>query len=116
MSLVSRHMKDTIVYWPKPSYDGFHAATYDSGYPVEIKGRWEDKEELFKDATGNEARSQAIVYTDVAVELGGFLFRGLETNLDSSQDAQTQAGAYVIQRVDKRESLTGRDVFYRVVL
>ena len=44
--------------------------------PAVIACRWEDKQELFVDDKGEEVVSSAVVYSDLDLDLGGFLFMG----------------------------------------
>lgn len=102
---VDRNMNQTAVYWTLVSVDGFGKQTFAA--PVELSVRWEQKQELFIDAEGNEKISQAVVATAVDVTLEGYLFLGELVDLDSSQDPLTQSGAYQIKGFSKIPSVKG---------
>ncbi len=70
----SRMLHD-ITHWPVTGTDGYGGFTFDTG--VEVKGRWEDKGELFLDEDNEEQISNAIVYLEIDVAIGDFLAQGL---------------------------------------
>ena len=80
--LTKRMRKQTAVYWASPVEDGFGGADFDD--PVEIKVRWEQKQELFIDGAGNEVRSQAVIYPGQVLDIGGYLYLGELNDLDST--------------------------------
>ena len=86
---ITKNFKQTIVYWGNPQPDGFGGFSFDD--PVEIKGRWEDRQELFIDAQGNEIRSQAVVYLAQDVDLGGYLYLGDLDDFSSSAPEPTDS-------------------------
>ena len=92
---LSKYHNQTITYWGPGTPDGYGGYTYPD--PIEIKGRWEDRKELFVDAEGNEVRSQAIVYPSQVVELGGYLYLGSST----ASDPTTVEGALKIRAARK---------------
>ena len=73
MSMLTRNLKQTITHWPAND-DGLGGYVYAT--PVVMKGRWEDKAELFRNAAGEEVTSDAIVYLEQAVAVGDFLYLG----------------------------------------
>ncbi len=80
--LTKRMRKQLAVYWSSPVKDGFGGASFDA--PVEIKVRWEQKQELFIDDSGNEVRSQAVIYPGQDLGIGGYLYLGEVNDLDST--------------------------------
>ena len=73
------HLHQHLTYWTV-SPDGFGG--YSFGTPKAIKGRWEDKTELFTNGYGKEVVSKAIVYLDTDVALDGYLMLGATTVTD----------------------------------
>lgn len=99
MRLLTKNLNQTIVYWATPSPDGWGGQSFSS--PIEINGRWEGRQELFIDAEGEEIRSLAVIYVSQDVDIGGYLFLGSLTDLDSSQNPETQSGAHQIKAYAK---------------
>ena len=115
MSLLRRHLKQTAVYWPSPTPDGWGG--YTLGTPQEISVRWEHRQELFIDAQGNEVRCSSVVYADQDLELGGYLYLGVEDSLDSNHDDPTAIeGTLEIRGYSKSPSLSGRQYVRKVWL
>lgn len=87
MGLLERIRQQTAVYWEYEGPDGAGGGIYSS--PVEIECRWEDKQELFRDnETGEQVLSNAIVYPDRDLVVGGYLLLGSLDDLgsDSASD------------------------------
>lgn len=63
-----------ITYWAPAGEDQFGAESYDD--PIVIKGRWEDRQDQARAATGEEFTTQAIVYVDRDLAIGGRLKEG----------------------------------------
>lgn len=83
-TLLTHNLKQTAVYWANPQSDGFGGRTFDD--PIEISVRWEDRQELFIDASGQEKTSQAVVYLAQDVNLGGYLYLGSLSDLSSAEE------------------------------
>lgn len=73
MSIITRMLKDTATYWPviTDGYGGF-----EFGAPVAISCRWEEVQEEFITPEGREEVSDAVVYVDRDLEVGGYLAQG----------------------------------------
>ena len=69
-----RNLRQDVTHWPVTGSDGFGGFLY--GAPVLLKGRWEEKIEMFLDENSEEAVSQAIVYLGVDVDTGDYLGLG----------------------------------------
>lgn len=81
MSFLTDNLLQTAVYWGNPTPDGYGSFTFDT--PIEISVRWEDRTELFIDRTGTESKSLAVVYLGQDVNIGGWLFLGELSDIDS---------------------------------
>lgn len=77
MGLFRRTLRQDVTYWAPGAPDQTGGVSYAA--PVNIKGRWEERAELFIDANGNEVRSSAVVYLAVDVVLEGYLLLGIST-------------------------------------
>lgn len=84
MSYITKHHNQTIIYWANPVTDGYGGSTYTT--PVDIKGRWVDKQVNFIDVAGRELMSKSVIYLGQDVSMGGFLYLGSLNDLDSSVD------------------------------
>lgn len=84
MSYIARNLLQNITYWSRGAPDGFGGFAFST--PVTIKGRWEERTDLFKDPQGNEQRSSARVYVDTDVELGGYILLGVSAATDPTAE------------------------------
>lgn len=106
--LISKMRKQVAVYWSSPVEDGYGGATFAD--PAEITVRWEQKQELFIDRFGNEVRSNAVVYVGQDVDLGGYLYLGELTDLDSTvitPEDVTTGSVYEIRGFAKSPTIAG---------
>jgi hypothetical protein len=89
---LSRNLKQTITHWvaTPDGFGGFAFAT-----PVTQKGRWEDRQIQFREPSGNELTSTAIVYLTSDVAVGDYLCLGDQT---LTADPTTLAAAARIQQ------------------
>lgn len=85
---IRRQLWQTAVYWGSPAADGLGGKTFAD--PVEIPVRWEERQELFVDAAGQEQRSRAVVYLVQDVALDGYLFLGTLAQLTEGEEADPQ--------------------------
>jgi hypothetical protein len=95
------------VYWGNPQNDGYGGHTFDTA--TEIRVRWEDKQELFRDVEGREVLSSAVVYSEVDLDLGGFLYLGNvdDSGLDSDPLPKEVPAAREIKQFSKIPNLRG---------
>ena len=100
-TLLTDKLRQTAVYWGNPQSDGTGGRTFDD--PVELSVRWEQRQELFIDVGGQEVTSQAVVYVDQDVDIGGYLYLGDLDDLSSAEEASplTVDGAYEIRGLKK---------------
>lgn len=82
MSEVSGLVED-ITYWERGIPDGFGGRAWT--VPENLKGRWQDDNELFVDTQGQQALSRARVYLNTDVIIGGYLFRGVSVASDPTK-------------------------------
>ena len=110
MSYITRNLRQTITYWSPSTPDGFGGKSF--GSPTTLNGRWEDKVVEFVDPEGRESVSQAIVYTDTDVSLGGFLYNGTST----ASDPNSVDGAREIRNFSKTPNLKANQFERKVIL
>ena len=100
----------TLTYWAPSSKDAFQVWTFAT--PVSVMGRWEDHQEMFRDAAGEELMSttRAFPVSDVAVD--GWLYLGTSTESDPAD----QAGARRIRAFKKVPNRMGNQHFRTAML
>ena len=103
MSIISRMRKQDAIYWPYSSTDEFGVKVV--GAYVEIKCRWEDKNEEFLDANGEIQMSNAVVYVDRDTPIGGILMLGTKDDITDDTDIKENNGAWEIKRFDNLPNL-----------
>jgi len=102
--LLTKSLKQTCVYWSTPAADGYGGYSFSDA--VELSCRWEDRMELFINPQGKEERSQAVVYLDQDVDLGGYLYLGeLDDFSSSAPDPQEVSGVKEIKSLKKIPNL-----------
>ena len=92
----------TITFWAV-SVNGNGDYTYSS--PVTMKGRWEDRQDLFIDGALREVLSKAVVYTETPVTLSGYVANG---DYALIADPTTVPTAYQVRATSQIPSLNGR--------
>lgn len=116
-SFLTRTCKQTAVYWGNPVNDGQGGFTFDN--PIEIKCRWEDRNETFVTSNGNEAVSKSIVYVLQDLDQEGCLYLGtLDDLLESAESEGTLIpneieGAQIIRRFDSMPALGSTTEFLK---
>lgn len=102
MTIGAANYRQTCTYWSSPIQGGFGDITF--GTPLLLKCRWEDSNETFTNANGEDQVSRAIVWTFEKLDIGGYLIKGDST----SQPDPTQLNtSLVIARSDEIPDLRG---------
>ncbi len=107
MSIITRMLKQTCVYWALATEESAGLSDYDDygqpiiTDPVEVECRWEDVNEEFIDAKGTRQLSKAKVYVESDVDVGGILMLGTKDDITDSTNIKENEGAYEIKRFDK---------------
>lgn len=84
-------LKQDITYWVPGAENKFGGKAFNRS---QVKGRWEDSAELFRDKTGQEVVSKARVFFAFDVSINGYLYLGTS----SATDPRTVAGAHEIRQ------------------
>jgi len=100
-------LNETITHWAVTD-NGLGGMSY--ALPVQLRGRWEDKNELFRNVAGEEAVSDAIVYLSQDAAIGDWIFRG------ASVDATPPSGAREIRQFFKSPDLRRLSSIRKAVL
>jgi len=106
MSIINRMQKQSAVYWPLAGSDSGSLDYDDFGLPVvttpeEIDCRWEARSEEYLDSNGTTRLSNAVVYVEKDVDVGGILMLGIEDDITDPVNIKENEGAYEIKRFDK---------------
>jgi len=90
---MSEKYPHTVTYWAPNVPDGY--GNYTFAAPSTIDGRWEDKQELYVDADGQEKTSQAKVFVDTDLSPNGYLFFGTSVEANpTSVDGAFRIGKF----------------------
>jgi len=108
--IYNRNMTQIATYWPFTGVNEYSESQF--GAPVGVQCRWEDKAVLFRNAQGQEATSQSIVYVASNVENKGYLKLGI----DATANPIGLDGAFEIQQVSKSPHLHGHTTLIKVYL
>jgi hypothetical protein len=73
MSIITRNLRQKVTYWSSVP-DGFGGYTFT--VPHIANSRWEEKAVLFRAPDGEEQTSSAVVYLDIGLEVGDYLYLG----------------------------------------
>lgn len=124
-SVITDNLIQDCVYWGSPVENGYGGVTY--AFPIEIKCRWEDRQQIIGTITGNQIigfqnMSRAIVYVDRDVDVDGWLMLGTLDDLTDSEgdssgeyyDPHQIANAYIIKRFEKMTALHSTTEYIRV--
>lgn len=100
-------LNQKAVYWGTPVTDGYGKLTF--GTPVEVDVRWEAKMELFLSFNGKEELSQAIIYSETDMDVDGYLYLGLLSELSTAEKTNPllEVNAYPIKQFKKTPDITG---------
>ncbi len=98
----NRNMPQAATYWGPPVRDAFGVPVFPASAPIGV--RWEDKSVLFRDAQGQEVTSEAVVYTNQQVQIGGYLFLGTSTQVDPRTESTAAAIRGIGRTVNLRAS------------
>lgn len=107
----TRNMEQEITYWPPLGNDGFGGVEYAA--PDLIIGRYQRKNELFRDDQAREVVSSAIVYTGQGLETKGYLALGDYTKFDNPISLEE---AYEIRSVGESPNLRNSEVLNKAWL
>lgn len=105
-------LNQTAVYWERGAPDGYGGYAWED--PVEIECRWEDANELFLDASGEQRVCNAKVFLGQDVKTGDFLYLGDYDDITSASGSPaSMEQAFEVRRFDKVPDLAGTEFLRR---
>ncbi len=110
----SNYFNHDVTHWPVTGPDGYGGFLF--GTPVELRGRWGDKNELFLTEDSEEVVSKAIVYLGVDVDVGDYFAQG---KLKATADPTTLTSpdrAYRSRQYNKTTDLRNLTALRKVFL
>lgn len=110
--MIKRNCKQMAVYWAPAGKDVYGGISFNN--PVEVKCRWEDKQQLVKDNDGNEILSNAQVFVLKDLQEQGYLFLGRLTDLTNTDPREVNE-AWEIKKKDKSPAMDSVRKFVKVV-
>lgn len=111
-------MMQTATYWAPGESDGTGNVVY-TDPPVTVRCRWQNKRVLFRNSSGEEETSSAIVYVDRQLDKKGMLALGDYTgDADSSEflHPDDAVGAREIRQRDESPSIEAAFTLHKVYL
>lgn len=111
MSIITRMLRQTAVYWALQGVESGGSDFDDYGQPqytdpIEVACRWEAKTVEFLGPSGTQEISNAVVYVGQDVDVGGVLMLGELVDIDSSLTVPKQnEETYEIRRFEKLPNL-----------
>lgn len=99
MSIITKVLKATCVYWAPGAYDAFGQATFES--PVELNCRWADTVQEVMNDEGTLVLSKANVMVNEDVEVQGVLMLGELSDIVYPDDPKRNTNAYEIIQFSK---------------
>lgn len=121
MSIITRMLKQTCVYWALAETDSGGDGVDNYGMPVvttpvEINCRWVDKNEEFIGADGTKHISKSIVYVGQDVDIGGILMLGGLIDITDAVNIKENDGAWEIKGFSKMPNLKATEFLRRAYL
>lgn len=111
MTMISRMLKEDVTRWPNTGSNGYGGFTF--GTPIILKGRWEDKAELFRTLENEEEVSSAIVFLESDIVVGDYFARGDET---ATSDPTTLSTAFRSRNYHRTTDLRNLNALRKVFL
>jgi len=81
---IRKNLAQTFVYWGNPTVGGTGTITFDA--PVEISGRYEMKNEVVVEHSGEERVAGGHAWLNQDTDVGGYLYLGSLTDSDMPSD------------------------------
>ena len=110
--------RQTAVYWPVIDVDDQGQPVH--GMPEELAPpdgvRWDDVQEVFMGATGEQLVSRAKVYVSKRLDKGGVLWKGELADLDNWDTPLENEGAFMIRGFNEIPNLRATKFLFVAIL
>lgn len=116
MSIITRMRRQTAVWWPEASTEQDRFGQPQVTTPVQISVRWEDISEEFIDSNNTRQLSNARVYVDRDVSVGGILMLGKLTDITDAVNPKENVNAWEIRRFEKLPNINNTEQLRTVFL
>ena len=100
-----QHYHDDVTWWQRTGVNPWGDASFAT--PVPIKGHWQDKDEIFTGADGEQLVAASVVHVDRDLAVGDYILDGISTWVDP-----LGAGASRIEGW-RRSKIPGETVYVR---
>ena len=110
MSFITRHLRDAATYWEVTGVDSSGSPTFAAAKAIRV--RWEERQVVFTNASGEVASAASTVFVREDMEAGDYLFLGTST----TADPKSVTGAQEIQGFSKLQRLHGGEYERRAFL
>lgn len=122
MSVITKVLKGTCVYWPPGSeasaegrdFDDYGQPVYSD--PIELDCRWDDTALEFIDPTGTLQVSKSAVMVSQDVSVGGVLFNGTLSQAIDLDVPKNNDNAWEIRQFEKIPNFKQTEYFRRAFL
>ena len=122
MGIITRMLRQTCVYWALAGVESGGSDYDEHGQPQytdpeELNCRWEVKTVEFLGPSGTQELSNAVVYVDQDVDVGGVLMLGELVDIDSSLTVPKQnEETWEIRRFEKLPNLKNTEYLRTVYM
>lgn len=113
---IDKYLIDDAVLFPYSGVNGYGEMSF--GTAVDIKVRWEDRQEIFVSVDGINLTSKAIVHVNRDIVPNGYLYKGTKSELTPSELANPKLveDAFAIKAFRKMKSVSGKYTLRKVYL
>lgn len=109
---VSSLLTQDLIYWAPAGNDGFGKTLFAKGCLMTC--RWQAESVLFRDASGRQVTSDAAIYTETALALGGYVALG---STGEGMDADHVAfAAFEVRSSGASPSLSGDEYLFKALV
>lgn len=109
MNLIKKMRKQFAIYWERTGNSRTGSALF--AEPVQIRCRWDDKQEEFVDTSGATRASKAVVYPDRTMRAGDMLKLG-ELDSLTPDDPKGDADAMAVQSFERIPNLKATKILF----
>jgi len=99
-----RHLNQTLTYWAPSAKDSTNLyGKPTSSAPVQLRCRWEDRNEQLRNKSGEEFISKSRVFVEEVIDIDGYVFLGTSVTSDPVSEPEAKE----IQAIGRQPDLRG---------